>query len=190
MTFPRKTAAVLAFAVAFALAIALTTFLQMRLRGDAPNVPPTPPVETPVAPREASPVAFRVEQAVVDFARKQSYTTLIIEPRAGEPVPERMWVYTTYYEPEAAPAAAPYGKQQVRKWMGKPTEVSIGDERRIQVVAPCAVCGERREGKPTFYARVQLAADTTLRAEVEAARDNFNLADVTPVLVQGLDRRR
>jgi hypothetical protein len=71
MTFPRKTAAVLAFAVAFALAIALTTFLQMRLRGNAPNVQPTPQVEpTANISREDSPIAFRVEQAVVDFAKQ------------------------------------------------------------------------------------------------------------------------
>lgn len=182
MTFPRKTAAVLAFAVAFALAIALTTFLQMRLRGD---VPPNPPIAAPPARIENAPVAFRVEQAVVDFARKQSYTTLVIEPRAGEPVPERVWVWTTYYEP---PADAPHAKQQWRKWTSEPTEVSIGDKRRIQFVAACAVCGERRAGKPTFYVRVHLAPDAPAHASVEAASDDFNLADVTPVVVQGLDR--
>jgi hypothetical protein len=76
----------------------------------------------------------------------------------------------------------------VRNWTSEPTEVSVGDKRRIQVVAACAVCGERRTSKPTFYARVHLAANAPARASAETTSDEFDIAAATPVIVQGIDR--
>ena len=190
MTFPRKTTAVLAFAVAFALAIALTTFLQMKLRGDAPTVSPMPPNETP---RADSPVSFRVEQAVVDFATKRAYTTLILDAHDGEELPAKLWVWTEYIAPsgyDLLPVGAPtvaWGGHR-RSWMSEPMEVSVGDKRRLQIATACPWCNGLHELKPTFYARVHLDTAPPERASLKATIGKFDFANATPVIVQGRDR--
>lgn len=202
MSYSRKTTAAATFAVAFGMAITLTALLRLR-----PDSPPAVTVErAPVAPAARAP--FRVEQAIVDFAKRQTITTLKLDAAAGDELPERVWVWADYCE--IAPAAAPPVDEQGSKpwllsgdetriaqpasavmrllrWTSRPEAVSVGDGR-LRVVAECQVCGERPAGKPTFYARVHVAASRPDAFETERAGEGFDVINATPVVVQGIDK--
>lgn len=206
MSYSRKTTAAFAFGSAFALAICLTAFLRWRPLDVTPEI-----VEPSVAITcGAADISFRVEQAIVDFAERQSITTLKLTLSAGEDVPASVWVWTDYYEIAPAAVAPPVDEggnvarfvpedergrvpqpapavMRLRAWTSRPQQIYVTGERRLRVAAECPVCDERPEGKPTFYARVHVTAMPPDAAAIERTSEDFDATESTPVIVQGIE---
>ena len=209
MSYPRKTVAAFTFGIAFAVAITLTAFLRLRPQVVVPELIESPPSSYVVSANDDADVPFRVEQAVIDFAERQSYTTLMLTPHTGEDVPRRVWVWADYNE--SAPTSAPPiderdsvpqfapgderkcamqlvpAVMRLREWTSRPQQIEVTGGRRLSVVAECLGCDERPAGKPTFYARFHVTTTKPDDARIEYSRETHNPTNATPVIVQGTD---
>jgi hypothetical protein len=56
--------------------------------------------QTPVA--SPQPVKFKVRQVSLDYINKKSYTEIRLFLEPGQPVPEKVWVFTSFYSPDSA----------------------------------------------------------------------------------------
>lgn len=72
------------------------------------NIPDAriPPVIRPEAVAGAAkaqqpPVTFRVQQISLDYNRGRSYTQLSLFRQPDQPVPEKVWVMTTFFSPDS-----------------------------------------------------------------------------------------
>ena len=192
MNLLKKLAGVLTFAAALTGAIVLTKYYGNRPEPPPPrNVvthapsPPEPPA-TPAA--DAAPVLFKPHLITLNFAARQSHTTVTLERDRSRPAPERLWVWTYFFQPGA-------GREgQGRYCADDPVEVrqpfASGDRATVTVNAPAHGCPAPDTPSATFYARVNVSTESASAARLGGAQISYDLASATPVVVQGVPTKR
>lgn len=172
----RKIIGVVAFVVALASAIALTRFAVMRV---------TQPVAPPVAATfTAAPVNFVVQQSIIDFKQRTTYTTLRLERNRNSPA--KVWVWTHYFSPDKAGV----------NWSAAPVAVNApfaeSDRRAVTVTGECprALCDRVPQDKTAYYARVFVTDVPPEYFQPAFSTGDFDITTATPVLLQGIDARR
>jgi hypothetical protein len=187
MNFLKKLVGIIVFVAALAGAVVLTKYYGR----PTPTVEVQPTTATPASPVVAdasmsAPVVFRPRLVTLDFASKKSHTTLVLERDRARDAPERVWVWTYFFSTEAG------GE---RKYCaGEPVEVrqpfATGDRATVTVDAPATACQEPRDASSTYYARVNVSAESAFAARLSEAKISYDVTAATPVLVQGVTRKR
>ncbi|MCP9494046.1 MAG: hypothetical protein MSG64_06260 [Pyrinomonadaceae bacterium MAG19_C2-C3] len=174
----RKIIGVVAFVVALITAIALTRFAVTRL-AQPENV--APPVATTT---RTAPVGFVVQQSIIDFKRRTTYTTLRLERNSDSPT--RVWVWTHYFSPDKAGVS----------WSAAPVTINApfadADRRIVTVTGECprAMCDRVPQDKTAYYARVFVTDESPEASQPTFTSRDFDIMTATPVLLQGIDARR
>lgn len=103
MSVRKHLAGFVIFSVILGSAILINHFLNIP---DA-RIPPvlsTEAVAGKIKRRQQAPVNYRIHQISLDYNRGRSYTQLSLFRQPGQPVPEKVWVMTTFYSPDSARA--------------------------------------------------------------------------------------
>ena len=174
----RKIIGVVAFVVALASAIALTRFAVTRVTQHNNVAPPV------TATLTSASFAFVVQQSVVDFKQRTTYTTLRLERNRNSPA--QVWVWTHYFSPD---------KQGVN-WAAPPVAVNApfadADRRTVTVTGECprAMCDRVPQDKTAYYARVFVTDVPPEYFQPAFTMRDFDITTATPVLLQGIDAAR
>ena len=194
MNILKKLLGVGVFIVALAVAVAVTKFYT-RPSEPTPRQPPTVIVQTPTAPAApngafssgvATTVSVTARLITLDFDRRKSYTTLVLERDRRQPAPEKLWVWTYFFTPDARAAG-----QTIRA--GEPVEIrqpfANGDKVTVNVDGACAWCDDPHAPKSGYYARVQISTASKEAARLGEAQLNYDIGTATPVIVQAATRK-
>jgi hypothetical protein len=180
----KKLAGLLAFAVALACAILLTKYYSSR---PAPAPPPAPAASqaAPAAGASANaPVTFKTQLVTLDFAAKKAHVTLNLERDPARPAPERVWVWAYFFTPDAPG----------RYCAGDPVEVrqpfAAGNHASVNVEAPIADCPSPRAPASTYYARVNVSAESAFAARLTEQRISYDTSQAAPAVVEGAQPKR
>ncbi len=187
MNFLKKLAGILVFVAALAGAVVLTKHYgrpePLEVKTDTP-APPGVNMNTSVTttPAAAAPVTFKPQFITLDFARRKSYTTVILERDPSRPAPQKVWVWTYFFTTKAG---------SERKYCAdEPVEVRwpSADSTRetVMVEAPLSSCAAPRDASATFYGRVNVSAESAFAARLSESKISYDLSSATPVLVQGV----
>jgi hypothetical protein len=175
-------------------AILLTQYYSRRY---APPPPPPPP--SPVAPappvtgagvvttppqtgsytdaRGNAPVTFKTQLATLDLAAKKGHLTLALERDPARPAPASVWVWAYFFSPDAPG----------RYCAGEPVEVrqpfASGSRAEVRVELPVADCPAPRTTSSTFYARLNVSAESAFAARLNEQRISYDITQATPVVV-------
>ena len=101
MNIRKHVAGLVVFSIILGSAILINYFLNIP---DATIPPVVSHEDTLVRTRERQPVTFRVRQVSLDYINKKSYTELNLFRQLDQPVPEKVWVMTTYFSPDSTRA--------------------------------------------------------------------------------------
>ena len=180
----KKLAGLLAFAVALACAILVTQYYSSSTKKpEVAPVPPAPPVPAVTAVPQTganAQVAFKPQQITLDLASKKASATLTLErdPAAAAP-PERVWVWAYFFTQESPG----------RYCSGDPVEVKrpfdAGTQARVTVELPVSGCPAPRTPSTTFYARVNVSAESAFAARLGEQRISYDISQASPVMLQG-----
>ena len=149
--------------------------------------PPAPPAHEPPPARvaeEAEEVApyFKPRFVTLDFATRKGHMTLELERDRSRPAPDFLWVWAYFFTPGGG-----------RYCAGEPVEVrrpfAAGDRVTVNVEAALGDCAAPREPSQTFYARVNVSAESAFAARLAEPRVSYNITSATPVVVQNAPRR-
>jgi len=178
----KKLAGLLAFAFALAGAILLTQYYS---RPDAPPAPPaTPPPSLPGMPPTAPahvnvPVGFKPRLITLDPATGKGAVTLVLERDPAHPAPTSVWVWAYFFSTDAPG----------RYCAGEPVEVpqpfNEAGHAELTVELPVAGCPAPRGSSSTYYARVNVSAESAFAARLAESRISYNVTQASPVVVGG-----
>jgi hypothetical protein len=179
----KKLAGLLAFAVALACAILITQYYTKKHAPPAPPPPDMPPVSAvPAAPptSTAAPVTFKPQLVTLDLASKKASVSLTLErDPASSSAPERVWVWAYFFTQESP------GKY----CSGEPVEVKrpfdAGARARVTVELPVSGCPMPRTASTTFYARVNVSAESAFAARLAEQRISYDISQASPVTLKG-----
>lgn len=193
----KKLAGLLAFAVALAGAIVLTKYYSMRY---AP--PPPPPAATPAPPapltgsatltpppastytdaRGNAPVSFKTQYARLDLAAGKGYVTLALERDPARPAPASLWVWAYFFSPDTPG----------RYCAGDPVEVrppfAAAARAEVKVELPVRGCPAPRSPSSTYYARINVSAESAFAARLTEQRISYDVSQASPVVVEGTQK--
>ncbi len=189
----KKIAGLLAFAVALVGAIMLTQYFSRRFSPPPPPPPPAAPAQPPVtgtgvtttAPpssytdsRGNAPVTFKPQLITLDLAGRKGHVSLVLERDPARPAPASVWVWAYFFSTDAPG----------RYCAGEPVEVrqpfSSGSSRAdVRVELPVADCPAPRSPSSTYYARVNVSAESAFAARLTEQRISYDVAQATPVVV-------
>jgi hypothetical protein len=127
----------------------------------------------------SQPVSHRVQLVSLDFNTETSYTTLALKREGNNPAPDKLWVNTSFFVPEAP------GKL----WSSGPVEilepfVNGGSEVSLTVVSRFPWSSSANALRAGYYALVTVStvsADDALR---RAEQTDADIKTAAPVLVQ------
>jgi hypothetical protein len=185
----KKLAGLLAFAVALAGAILLTQHYSSR------PVPPQPAPaaapassQAPSAPaagtRDNAPVTFKTQLVTLDFAAKKSHVTLNLERDPARPAPEKIWVWAYFFTPDAPGRYCAADPVELRQ------PFAAGNRATVNVEAPLADCPAPRAPSSTYYARVNVSAESAFAARLNEQRISYDISQASPAVVEGAQRRQ
>jgi hypothetical protein len=120
----------------------------------------------------------------LDFASKKSHTTVVLERDPSGAAPRKVWVWTYFFTAAGGERKYCAGEPVEVRW---PSPDSVRE--RVTVEAPATACAEPRDASATFYARVNVSAESAFAARLSEAKISYDLTSATPVVVQGLSRR-
>ncbi|HEU4595348.1 MAG TPA: hypothetical protein VFS10_09415 [Pyrinomonadaceae bacterium] len=185
MNFFKKLTGIIVFVAALAGAVVLTKYYGRPEPAPAVEATPPAPPAVPSATDAPAPVVFKPQLITLDFASKKSHTSLLLERDPSRPAPQKVWVWTYFFTAET-------GRE--RKYCaGEPVEVRWPSadslRERVTVEAPATTCAEPRDASTTFYARVNVSAESAFAARLSESKISYELTSATPVVVQGLSRR-
>jgi hypothetical protein len=189
MNFLKKLAGILVFVAALAGAVVLTKYYgrpePVEVRTDTPP-PPGVNMNASAPPAAALPVVFKPQLITLDFASRKSHTTVVLERDPGGDEPQKVWVWTYFFTTEE-------GRE--RKYCaGEPVEVrwpsADSTRERVTVEATAAACAAPRDASATFYARVNVSAESAFAARLSESKISYDLSSATPVVVQGVGTRK
>ncbi|HEX6184975.1 MAG TPA: hypothetical protein VFZ44_13905 [Pyrinomonadaceae bacterium] len=190
----KKLAGLLAFAVALVGAIFLTQYYS---RHYAPPPPPPPPSAQPVAPPVTgsgvtttappgtyqekggnAPVTFKPQLVTLDLAGRKGHVALVLERDPARPAPASVWVWAYFFSTDAPG----------RYCAGEPVEVrqpfASGSSRAdVRVELPVADCPAPRTPSSTYYARVNISAESAFAARLTEQRISYDITQAAPVVV-------
>jgi hypothetical protein len=190
----KKIAALLAFAVALVGAILLTQYYTRRYSPPPPPPPPpAAPAQPPVtgagvttAPPPGSyqekganvPVTFKPQLVTLDLAGRKGHVALQLERDPARPAPATVWVWAYFFSPDAPG----------RYCAGEPVEVrqpfSSGSSRAdVKVEIPIANCPAPRTPSSTYYARINVSAESAFAARLSEQRISYDITQAAPVVV-------
>ena len=180
----KKLAGLLAFAVALAGAILLTQYYSSR-----PAPPPSSPAaapassQAPSAPaasaRDNAPVTFKTQLVTLDFAAKKSHVTLNLERDPARPAPEKIWVWAYFFTPDAPGRYCAADPVELRQ------PFAAGNRATVNVEAPLAGCPAPRAPSSTYYARVNVSAESAFAARLSEQRISYDISQASPAVVEG-----
>lgn len=186
----KKLAGVLVFAAALAGAVAVSKYFSRARPAPAEPPPPAPalmpddPRPMPYSSTSAPPVAvgFNPRLVLLDFAGRKSYVTLELERNPG-PTPERLWAWVYFFSVEGAlrthcEAGPVEVKQPFRQ----------GRRATAVLEAPTRGCSAPRTPSTTYYARVNVSADSAEAARLAPEQLGYDITKATPVVLQGAGR--
>ena len=181
MNFLKKLAGIIVFVAALAGAVVLTKYYG---RPETPPVVEATPPAPPSAPPVAAPVVFKTQLVTLDFASRKSYTTLVLELDPATPAPQKVWVWTYFFKTGG-------GRNYCA---GEPVEVrwpsAESRSEKVTVEAPAKACAEPSDDSTTLYARVNVSAESAFAARLSESKISYDLTSATPVVVQGVARKR
>jgi hypothetical protein len=194
----KKIAGLFAFAVALVGAILLTQYYSRRY-APPPPPPPPPPAAAPAPPatgtgmaterpptssytdaRGNAPVSFKTQLATLDLAAGKGHLTLALERDPARPAPASVWVWAYFFSPDAPG----------RYCAGEPVEVrqpfaSSPGRAEVKVELPVKSCPAPRTPSPTYYARVNVSAESSFAARLTEQRISYDVSQASPVVVEG-----
>jgi hypothetical protein len=178
----KKLAGLLAFAVALACAILITQYYTKKTTPPAPPPPDMPPVSAVPAPPAAPPadmktvVFFEPKLFTLDLASKKASVTLSLshDPSA---TPERVWVWAYFFTQETPGKYCEGGPVEVKKPFDR--------DMRLTVELPVSGCPTPRTPSTTFYARVNVSAESAFAARLAEQRISYDISQASPVTLKG-----
>jgi hypothetical protein len=179
----KKLAGLLAFAVALACAILITQYYSSPAKKpEAPPPPPAPvaltPPAQPAAPVDMSTVvSFELKLVTLDLAAKKANVTLTLG-HAPSATPERVWVWAYFFTQESPGRYCEGGPVEVKRPFDK-------DRARVTVELPVSNCPVPRTPSTTFYARVNVSAESAFAARLAEQRISYDTSQASPVVLQG-----
>ncbi|HEX8352129.1 MAG TPA: hypothetical protein VF611_04495, partial [Pyrinomonadaceae bacterium] len=177
----KKLAGLLAFAVALAGAILLTQYYSRHysrppVPPPAPAAPPAPPAP-PADSRGNAPVTFKPQLITLDLAGRKGHVSLVLERDPARPAPASVWVWVYFFSADAPG----------RYCAGEPVEVRqpFGAAARADVTVelPVADCPAPRSPSSTYYARVNVSAESAFAARLSEQRISYDISQAAPVVV-------
>jgi hypothetical protein len=169
------------FSVILGSAIFINHFLTI------PNVMiPSAPSRQPFSDMKKGPqpIAYHVEQVSLDFLNNKSYTQLMLERQPGQPAPEKLWVTTYYFSPEAA---------RGRGWTTT-TEISqpFAQRDKIELItaSSCDLYSSSATPVAGYFARVYVSTKYADESYPPDAQFNRDITTATPVVVRWPDDKR
>jgi hypothetical protein len=184
MNFLKKLAGILVFVAALAGAVVLTKYYGRPEPAPVSEAPPPAPTAPPAGTDAPAPVVFKPQLITLDFASKKSHTTVVLERDPSRPAPQKVWVWTYFFTAAGGERKYCAGEPVEVRW---PSAESVRE--RVTVEAPATACAEPRDASATFYARVNVSAESAFAARLSEAKISYDLTSATPVVVQGLSRR-
>ncbi|PYS83940.1 MAG: hypothetical protein DMF67_06620 [Acidobacteria bacterium] len=180
----KKLAGLLAFAVALAGAVVLTKYYSSP-RPAPPQPAPAAAKPAPAADTQAnSPVTFKPQLVMLDFAAKKSHVTLNLERDPARPAPETVWVWAYFFTPDAPGHYC----------AGDPVEVRqpfvSGGHASVNVEASFADCPAPRTPSSTFYARINVSTESAFAARLGEPRISYDISQAAPVVVEGAQPKK
>ena len=176
----KKLAGLLAFAVALACAILITQYYK---KPATPPAPPTPPVpaatQAPPAPPANVPVTFKTQLITLDLPLKRAGMTLSLERDPSAPAPERVWVWAYFFTQESPGKYCEGGPVEVKK------PFDAGGRASFTVVLPVTNCPAPKSPSTTYYARVNVSAESAFAARLPEQRISYDITQASPVTLQG-----
>jgi hypothetical protein len=185
----KKLAGLLAFAVALAGAILLTQYYSRRPAPPQPAPAAAPASsQAPSAPaagvRDNAPVTFKTQLVTLDFAAKKSHVTLNLERDPARPAPEKIWVWAYFFTPDAPGRYCAADPVELRQ------PFAAGNRATVNVEAPLADCPAPRAPSSTYYARVNVSAESAFAARLNEQRISYDISQASPAVVEGAPRRQ
>ncbi|MDQ3745609.1 MAG: hypothetical protein M3444_14620 [Acidobacteriota bacterium] len=180
----KKLAGLLAFAVALAGAILLTQHYSTR-PAPPPSTPAAAPAssQAPSAPaalaRDDAHVTFKTQLVTLDFAAKKSHVTLNLERDPAGPAPEKIWVWAYFFTPDAPGRYCAADPVELRQ------PFAAGNRATVNVEAPLADCPAPRAPSSTYYARVNVSAESAFAARLNEQRISYDISQASPAVVEG-----
>jgi hypothetical protein len=176
----KKLAGLLAFAVALAGAVVLTKYYTSPR--PAPPPQPAPAAAQPAPPsgaRADAPVTFKPRLVTLDFAARKSHVALELERDPARPAPASVWVWAYFFTPDAPG----------RYCAGDPVELrqpfAAGSHATVNVEATLADCPAPRTPSSTYYARVNVSAESAFAARLGEQRITYDISQASPAVVEG-----
>lgn len=180
----KKLAGLLAFAVALAGAILLTQYYSSRRAAPAQPTATTAPAspQTATAPgpdsRAAAP-SFKTQLVTLDFAARKSHVTLNLERDPSRPAPETVWVWAYFFTPDAPGRYCAADPVELRH------PFAAGNRATVNVEAPLTDCPAPRMPSSTYYARVNVSAESAFAARLTEQRISYDISQASPAVVEG-----
>lgn len=190
----KKLAGLLAFAVALVGAILLTQYYSRRYAPPPPPPPPAapaPPVTgagivttTPSSSsytdaRGNAHAGFKTQLVSLDLAAKKGYATLALERDPARPAPASVWVWAYFFSPDAPGRYCAGEPVEVRQ----PFATSPG-RVEVKVELPVKDCPAPRSASSTYYARVNVSAESAFAARLTEQRISYDISQASPVVVE------
>jgi hypothetical protein len=182
----KKLAGLFAFAAALLCAILLTQYYS---RPAAPAPPPPPPPPSlpslpgmPTAPDAGGAggnvaVSFKPRLVTLDPAGGQAVVRLVLERDPARPAPASVWVWAYFFSTDAPG----------RYCAGEPVEVrqpfAAAGHAEVTVEMPVAGCPAPRGASTTYYARVNVSAESAFAARLAESRISYDISQASPVVV-------
>ena len=181
----KKLAGLLVFVVALAAAIAVTKYYSTPTQPKEPQQPaatqPMPPERN--AGLNVPAVTFKTQLVTLDLAGKKAHVTLRIERGQNGAMPQSVWVWAYFFTPDAPG----------RYCAGDPVEVrrpfASGSATTVTVDSKVADCPAPRAPSSTYYARVNVSAESAFAARLGEQRISYDITQASPVTVEGAHGR-
>jgi hypothetical protein len=193
----RKLTGLLVFVVVLAGAILLTGYYKQKYETPPPPAPaPTaaatappatgagvttaPPPSTYTDAKGNAPVTIKTRLVTLDLAGKKAQVALTLERDPSRPAPASVWVWAYFFSTDAPG----------RYCAGDPVELrqpfaAGGGRAEVKVELPVKDCPAPRTPSSTYYARVNLSAESAFAARLTESRISYDITQASPVVVEG-----
>ena len=188
----KKLAGLLAFAVALVGAILLTQYYSRRYAPPPPPPVPAVPAQPPVTGSGVTtaqppgsyqekganvPVTFKPQLVTLDLAGRKGQVSLMLERDPSRPAPAGVWVWAYFFSPDAPGRYCAAEPVEVRQ------PFASANRAEVRVELPVADCPAPRTASSTYYARLNVSAESAFAARLNEQRISYDITQATPVVV-------
>lgn len=196
----KKLVGLLVFAVALVGAIMLTQYYTRRYAPPPPPPPAPPaaplpqqqtvtgarsttlppPAATYTAPSGNAPVTSKPQLVTLDLSGGKGHVSLLLERDPARPAPASVWVWAYFFSNDAPG----------RYCAGDPVEVrqpfATGSRASVKVELPLTNCPAPHGPASTYYARVNVSAESAFAARLTEQRITYDFTQASPVILENL----